>query len=312
MLLLDIALYSNDKSQEDESYSYISPCEYYNIEDILRNNKPKPTKQNKKKEGDIYEVIRASTISIGSETNGTYDSYNIETRDVSNKRNKAEIEHVRKSLRPINIDTQGNVDSKLEKTEKEVAKKLTKGKSEEETEMKRVPPPIPTKPDQSVTTRTQPPDSNVPSEYIGPPIPKRNSIIPQEIEKKTVPCNASNDRNKICSTNVGKALPQPVIPVEPVTEYPRTQQPMTRQSGEADVVVDVKSLNMEDVSDWMKKLKLEKYADIFLENQVDGYLLMQLDKQMLKTDFGMGDFDIMKLTVFAKSGHAPKSRGGYL
>ena len=34
----DIALYSNDKSQEDESYSYISPCEYYNIEDILRNN----------------------------------------------------------------------------------------------------------------------------------------------------------------------------------------------------------------------------------------------------------------------------------
>jgi hypothetical protein len=36
---------------------------------------------------------------------------------------------------------------------------------------------------------------------------------------------------------------------------------------------------MEDVSDWMKKLKLEKYADIFHEKQVDGYLLMQLDKQ---------------------------------
>jgi uncharacterized protein YlbG (UPF0298 family) len=54
---------------------------------------------------------------------------------------------------------------------------------------------------------------------------------------------------------------------------------------------------MEDVSDWMKQLKLEKYADIFYENQVDGYLLMQLDKQMLKTDFGMGDFDIMKLTA---------------
>ena len=65
-----------------------------------------------------------------------------------------------------------------------------------------------------------------------------------------------------------------------------------------------------DVSDWMKKLKLEKYADIFHENQVDGYILMQLDKQVLKTDFGMGDFEIMKLTAFAKSGHVPKSRGG--
>jgi hypothetical protein len=62
----------------------------------------------------------------------------------------------------------------------------------------------------------------------------------------------------------------------------------------------------------MKKLKLAKYADIFHENQVDGYLLMQLDKQMLKTDFGMGDFDIMKLTAFAKSGHVPKSKGGDL
>jgi len=200
----------------------------------------------------------------------------------------------------------------LEKTEKGDVKQLTKGKSEEEAEMKRVPPPIPTKPDQSVTARTQPSDSNVPSESIGPPIPKRNSIIPQEIEKKPVPFNASNDRNTIGSANVGRALPQSVIPVEPVTEYPRTQQPMRRKSGEADVVVDVKSLNMEDVSDWMKKLKLEKYADIFLEHQIDGYLLNQLDKQMLKTDFGMGDFDIMKLTVFAKSGHVPKSRGGDL
>jgi hypothetical protein len=33
---------------------------------------------------------------------------------------------------------------------------------------------------------------------------------------------------------------------------------------------------------------------------------------MLKTDFGMGDFDIMKLTAFAKSGHVPKSKGGDL
>ena len=71
---------------------------------------------------------------------------------------------------------------------------------------------------------------------------------------------------KIGSANVGRALPLPVKLVEPITEYPPpfTQQPMTsslqsRKSGEADVVVDVKSLNMEDVRDWMKKLKLEKY-----------------------------------------------------
>jgi hypothetical protein len=51
-------------------------------------------------------------------------------------------------------------------------------------------------------------------------------------------------RHKIGSVNVGRTSPLPVKPVEPVT----------RKSGEADVVVDVKSLNMEDVSDWMNKL----------------------------------------------------------
>ena len=288
MLFVDIALYSHDETQENESFSYISPCEFFDIENILRDNKPKPTIGKKKEKDDKYEVIRTSTIvkyqsisqsTISSETNRTDDSNNIETKDVSNNSYKDEIEHVRKSLRPINIDKQGNGDIKSEKTEKkEDVEQLTKGKSEEEAEMKRCLPSISKKPDPSVTKRTQPSDS------------------------KIVPVDVSDDCHKIGSVNVGRTSPLPVKPVEPVT----------RKSGEADVVVDVKSLNMEDVSDWMKKLKLEKYADIFHEKQVDGYLLMQLDKQMLKTDFGMRDFDIMKLTAFAKSGHVPKSRGGDL
>jgi len=288
LLFVDIALYSEDKIQENESFSYISPCEFFDIENILRDNKQKPSKRNKKKKDDTYEVIRTSTIvkyqsinqsTISSEANRTDDSNNIETKDDSNNSYKDEIEQVRKSLRPINIDKQGNGDSKSEKTDKkEDVEQLTKGKSEEKAEMKRCLPSISKKPDPSVTKRTQPFDS------------------------KTVHVDVSDDRHKIGSVNVGRTSPLPVKPVQPVT----------RKSGEADVVVDVKSLNMEDVSDWMKKLKLEKYADIFHENQVDGYLLMLLDKQMLKTDFGMGDFDIMKLMAFAKSGHVPKIRRGDL
>ena len=272
MLFVDIALYSEDKIHENESFSYISPCEFFDIENILRDNKPKPAKRSKKEKDDKYEVIRTSTIAkyqstnqstISSETNRTDDSNNIETKDVSNNSYKDEIEPVRKSLRPINIDKQGNGDSKSEKTEKkEDVEQLTKGKSEEEAEMKRCLPSESKKTDPSVTKRTQPSDSKI------VPVDGRASALPMKRE-----------------------------------------EPVKRKSGEADVVVDVKSLNVEDVSDWMKKLKLVKYADIFHEKQVDGYLLMQLDKQMLKTDFGMGDFDIMKLTAFAKSGHVPKSRG---
>jgi hypothetical protein len=57
-------------------------------------------------------------LKFSSETNRTDDSNNIETKDVSNNSYKDEIEPVRKSLRPINIDKQGNGDSKSEKTEK--------------------------------------------------------------------------------------------------------------------------------------------------------------------------------------------------
>jgi hypothetical protein len=57
----------------------------------------------------------------------------------------------------INIDKQGNGDSKSENTEKkEDAEQLTRGKSEEEAEMKRFLPSISNKPDPSVTKRTQP------------------------------------------------------------------------------------------------------------------------------------------------------------
>ena len=218
----DIALYSQDKTEENERLSFISPCEIFDLKDILRNNKTKPAKRSQKETEDTYEVIRTSTIAkyqsinqstIGSETNRTYDSNNIETKDVSNNSYKEEIEHVGKSLRPINIDKKGNGDSKSEKTEKkEDVEQLTKGKSEEEAEMKRYLPSLSKKTDPSVTKRTQPSDSRI------------------------VPVDVSDDRHKIGSVNVGRASSLPVKRVEPVK----------RKSGEADAVVDVKSLTMED------------------------------------------------------------------
>jgi hypothetical protein len=73
----------------------IVPCEFFDIGDILRNNKTKPAKRIKKETEDKYEVIRTSTIAkyqsinqstISSEANRTDDSNNIDTKDVSNNR----------------------------------------------------------------------------------------------------------------------------------------------------------------------------------------------------------------------------------
>ena len=179
----DIALYSQDKTEENERLSFISPCEIFDLKDILRNNKTKPAKRSQKETEDTYEVIRTSTIA-------KYQSINQST-----------------------IDKKGNGDSKSEKTEKkEDVEQLTKGKSEEEAEMKRCLPSESKKTDPSVTKRTQPSDSRI------------------------VPVDVSDDRHKIGSLNVGRASSLPVKRVEPVK----------RKSGEADAVVDVKSLTMED------------------------------------------------------------------
>jgi hypothetical protein len=56
LLFVDIALYSHDEIQENEGFSYISPCEFFDIENILRDNKPKPAKRSKKEKDDKYKT----------------------------------------------------------------------------------------------------------------------------------------------------------------------------------------------------------------------------------------------------------------
>lgn len=70
----------------------------------------------------------------------------------------------------------------------------------------------------------------------------------------------------------------------------------------------VASLTIEDVSEWLRKLKLENYSDVFKENQVDGCILMSIDEDMLKEDFHMSRFEDMKLMKFVRTGYVPRTR----
>jgi hypothetical protein len=51
-VFVDIALYSQDKTEENERLSFISPCEIFDLKDILRNNKTKPAKRSQKETED--------------------------------------------------------------------------------------------------------------------------------------------------------------------------------------------------------------------------------------------------------------------
>lgn len=68
---------------------------------------------------------------------------------------------------------------------------------------------------------------------------------------------------------------------------------------------DVKKLSIEEVVEYLKRLNLGKYADTFKTEQIDGRLLIQLDKDTLKEDFDMKGVEAIRLVTFAKEGHVP-------
>ena len=61
-----------------------------------------------------------------------------------------------------------------------------------------------------------------------------------------------------------------------------------------------------EVADCLRLLRLHKYADVFLTEDVDGSLLQELDKDILVSDFGMSTFEAVKLHKFVHDGWRPK------
>lgn len=75
-----------------------------------------------------------------------------------------------------------------------------------------------------------------------------------------------------------------------------------------DAKIEVASLTVEDVCDYLEKLHLEKYSDMFIANMVDGVLLLTLDEDVLTNDFDMKKIEALRLLRFAREGTLPKLR----
>lgn len=69
--------------------------------------------------------------------------------------------------------------------------------------------------------------------------------------------------------------------------------------------MNVAMLCIQDVGECLEKLNLKHYIKVFKEQRVDGSLLLELDQEMLKTDFGMTGIEALRLHKFARDGHFP-------
>ena len=68
---------------------------------------------------------------------------------------------------------------------------------------------------------------------------------------------------------------------------------------------DVKDMSVDEISNWMTRMKLSQYVDVIVSNCVDGALLQSLDEDILTREFGLTRFHALKLLKFANDGYRP-------
>lgn len=68
----------------------------------------------------------------------------------------------------------------------------------------------------------------------------------------------------------------------------------------------VPHMSVSDVQYWLKVLRLDQYTGAFLENEIDGALLLELDNGVLIGEFGMSKLHAIKLRKFATEGYMPR------
>ena len=73
-----------------------------------------------------------------------------------------------------------------------------------------------------------------------------------------------------------------------------------------DIPKDVGGLSVDEVLQCLHCLNLTKHVETFLVGQVDGELLVSIDREMLTAELGFQSFEAMKLEKFARHGWRPK------
>ncbi|XP_035673248.1 uncharacterized protein LOC118413811 [Branchiostoma floridae] len=76
----------------------------------------------------------------------------------------------------------------------------------------------------------------------------------------------------------------------------------------SDIPKDMRTITIAQMADCLRLLKLDKYIATFEENMVDGDLLMDLDKAMMRNDLNMSPLDCVKLLKFRDEGWRPKDQ----
>jgi len=75
----------------------------------------------------------------------------------------------------------------------------------------------------------------------------------------------------------------------------------------SEIPTDVQHFTVREIADCLRLLKMERYAEQFAEQDVDGALLVSMDEDLLQDSFGMTGLEAKKIFQFAKKGWRPRT-----
>ncbi|XP_066278343.1 uncharacterized protein [Branchiostoma lanceolatum] len=163
---------------------------------------------------------------------------------------------------------------------------------------------------------TPPADKVVPSRKVLPPTPT-GGVPTAVVFASPAVTNKSTPKDEPAVTPTTKGNLTNTDPEQGAAHPRTTAGGRSSATGEqlgvfietfSDIPNDMRTLNIAQMSDCLRLLKLDKYIATFEENMVDGDLLMDLDKGMMRTDLNMSPLDCVKLLKFRDEGWRPKDQ----
>ncbi|XP_060569714.1 uncharacterized protein LOC132728121 isoform X1 [Ruditapes philippinarum] len=280
----NIAEYDPSAIHSDATYSYVEPTAYSNFVSLVNKSPLKSFDNLAYSEGhkqhednpNVYEEID-NTARHGKTTHGhsTHGKNEKHIKPPSNQALKKELETVLKS-----------------NEEPDTTPQLTSFKPQPQTKNIHPPPPLAPKPQMHHDS----------SHGSSPALPERKAIpgIPPTAQ-------TGNAGHSLYQNDVPRTRISPTMQTTPKQEHKPlpVAEEVKKVVREVHCRDDVAKLTIDEVTEYLRRLNLEKYANTFKNEQIDGPMLSDLDKDMLRDDFGMKGVEALRLLKFAKEGHVP-------
>ncbi|XP_021377499.1 uncharacterized protein LOC110465758 isoform X2 [Mizuhopecten yessoensis] len=302
----DIAVYSGQATSQD-IYSYASPVEYCHIDEGMEKGRKKSRRDDytdlipKAQDDNVYDIIPHDTKLEESVYNEP-DPKTMVSKTAAKVLPKTKLKPVTISKPPAQIPaaTQkkpAQIPAPIPKPPAQIPAPIPKPPAQ-------IPAPPPKLPEQTHSPAQPPQEDRQDESTKGPPppVPKRGGNSQYSVRKIVADLNDVKIQSKGDGNGHEERVPNLHVERQAAPEQIQARCSVTSDQ------IKVDKLSVDDLADWMVKLKLEKYTEDFKEKLIDGTILLELDNALLKEEFGMKGFEAIKLMKFAKEGHVPKTR----